>query len=113
MTGVVIKVGDGAGATAVDHFSSLIGESYEARAEVKAVNRISGRALILTPRGYSVADILEGELSPGDAVQGTVDSYGNCLLRNLTTEHLARVYIEVVQATSEIAQRLLNASPRC
>lgn len=112
MTGVVIKVGDGAGASAVDHFSSLMGEPYEARAQVKAVNHISGRVLILTPRGYTVADILEGELSAGDAVEGMVDSYGNCLLRNLTSEQPARVYVEVVQAPSEIAQRLLDAPAR-
>jgi len=82
------------------------------RADVKAVNKVAGRALLLTPRGYAVAEILDGDLDAGDAVEGSADTYGNGLLRNLTTEREVRVYVEVVQATSEIAQRLLNAPSR-
>lgn len=75
---------------------------------VRAVNQRRQRYAIETADGYTIADLIDGELNINDEVSGTLDEHGDTTLRNLTTEDRVEVRIEVFYATHQSAAQLLT-----
>lgn len=74
---------------------------------VRAANLRRQRFAIQTEDGYTIADLIDGELNVSDEVGGILDEHGDTTLRNLTTGNTVEVRIEAFYATSQSAAQIL------
>lgn len=74
---------------------------------VKAENKRRQRYAIQTESGYTIADLIDGELNMNDRVSGVLDEHGDAILQNLTTGDVVEVRIESYYATANSAAQLL------
>jgi hypothetical protein len=74
---------------------------------VRAANHRRQRYAIQTDDGFTVADLIDGELNINDEVSGTLDDHGETMLRNLTTGDLVEVRIDAYYASRESAAQFL------
>jgi hypothetical protein len=75
------------------------------------MNQASGRGLVLAPEGYVAFEVIEGELTIGDAVDGDLMSHGFCDWINVTTGKAVRVYVQRIMASVETARTFTEARP--
>jgi hypothetical protein len=78
--------------------------------EVRAMNHVNGRGLLMAEGTYIAFDLVEGMLNVGDLVDGDL-LYGPCTWRDLTTGEIVRVYVQQLMATVEAASRFHERSP--
>lgn len=78
------------------------------RGKVAGVNRQNGMAAISTVYGYTVAQVLEGDLSVGDDVSGELDDHGDVVLVNHSSGLRVQAYVEAIHASPRIAQQLIS-----
>ena len=64
---------------------------------------------MLTDLGYTVFDIISGEVEIDDVITGPLDEHGHQDLTNLKTRRTLSVYIEAIQATPTAARSLLES----
>jgi hypothetical protein len=74
---------------------------------ISAANQRRQRYAINTSTGYTIADLIDGELNINNEVAGTLDEHGDTTLRNLTTGDMVDVRIEAFYATQQSAAQLL------
>jgi len=72
--------------------------------EVRAMNQVNGRGLLMSEGTYIAFDLVEGALNLGDRVDGDL-VYGPCTWRNVTTGDVVRVYVQHLTSTVEAANR--------
>jgi hypothetical protein len=65
------------------------------------------RYAIQTDHGFSVVDVLDGELAVYHQVTGALEDHGVTVLRNRTTEEDVEVCVEAVHASREAVEALL------
>ncbi|HMM74861.1 MAG TPA: hypothetical protein PJ986_04065 [Gammaproteobacteria bacterium] len=58
--------------------------------------------------GFTVFDVVSGEINVGDFVSGPLNDHGDAVLKNLTTGERIEVYVEAIQATQSAARDLLS-----
>jgi hypothetical protein len=76
------------------------------------MNHASRRGLVLAPEGYVAFEVIEGELTIGDVVDGDFMSHGFCDWTNVTTGGAAvRVYVQRLMATVETARTFTEGPP--
>lgn len=75
------------------------------------MNQASGRGLVLAPEGYVAFEVLEGELTIGDVVDGDFMSHGRCIWSNVSTGETVRVYVQRLMATPETARTFTEGPP--
>lgn len=66
------------------------------------------RAAVLTEYGYTVFDIIDGDVAVHDEVTGSLDDHGDAVIANATTGQTVAVYIEAIHATRESALLLCD-----
>ena len=76
---------------------------------VKGLSQNRQRAAVLTDTGYTVFDLVHGEVEVNDVISGDLASHGSQDLSNLTTTHTLSVHIEAIQATTSGARSLLKS----
>lgn len=74
---------------------------------VHQLNARLARYAIQTDQGFTVADLIDGELTLNDEVSGILDEHGEVALKNLTTGDLVEVRIEAFYASLQSAAKLL------
>lgn len=74
---------------------------------IRAINKRRQRYAIQTDDGYTIADLIDGELNIHDEVFGPLDEHGDATLHNLTTGDMVEARIEAFYATSQSAAQLL------
>ena len=79
--------------------------------QVRGMNHVSGRGLVLAAEGYVAFEILEGSIADGDLVDGDFMSHGPCVWSNLTTGQVVRVYVRQLMATVDAASRFIGEHP--
>lgn len=67
------------------------------------------RFAVTTPEGFSIVDVVIGELSVGDQVRGNLWTLGATLLENDTTGEIVEVFVEAVHASRAAAESLLRS----
>lgn len=72
--------------------------------EVRAMNHVSGRGLLMAEGTYIAFDLVKGTLNVGDLVDGDL-VYGPCIWRDLTTGEIVHVYVQHLTTTVEAASR--------
>ena len=72
--------------------------------EVRAMNQVSGRGLVMADGAYVAFDLVSGTLNAGDQIEGDL-VYGPCIWHNLTTGGMVRVYVQHLTGTVEAANR--------
>lgn len=75
---------------------------------VKGLSKNAQRVAVLTPEGYTVFDIHDGEVCMNDVITGALDDHGSQDLTNQTTRQKLSVYVEAIQATPAAARSLLS-----
>ena len=65
---------------------------------------------VRTDLGYTVFEVLQGEVSLGDEITGDLDSHGDASLHNSSQGSLIEAYIQAIQATKQAAERLLQSA---
>jgi hypothetical protein len=78
--------------------------------EVRAMNQVKGRGLLMAEGTYVAFDMVEGTLNVGDRVEGDL-TYGPCTWRNVTTGQVVRVYVQHLASTVEAANQFNNERP--
>lgn len=78
------------------------------RADVMLVDPQAQRVAVVTDWGYTVADIMSGELRPRDVIEGLLETLGRSTWTNLSTGLPVTVTVTHVQATMIGAQRLMQ-----
>ncbi|MDP1925744.1 MAG: hypothetical protein Q8K57_13300 [Thiobacillus sp.] len=76
---------------------------------IAGLSRNKRRAAAQTDAGYTVFDLVDGELSIGDVISGNLDDHGSQDLTNQTTRQKLSAYIEATGATQKSAQSLLSS----
>jgi hypothetical protein len=79
-------------------------------AEVRAMNQVNGRGLLLAEGTFIAFDLVEGRLHVGDLIDGDL-VYGPCTWRDLTTGEVVRVYVQQLMTTVEAASRFHERPP--
>lgn len=74
---------------------------------IRGINKRRQRYAIQTSNGYTIADLIDGELNINDEVSGLLDEHGDTMLRNQTTGDIIEVRIEAFYASAESAAKLL------
>jgi hypothetical protein len=72
--------------------------------EVRALNQVNGRGLLMAGGTYVAFDLVEGTLNVGDLIDGDL-VYGPCTWRNVTTGQVVRAYVQQLTSTVEAANR--------
>jgi len=72
--------------------------------EVRVMNLVTRRGLLMSEGTYIAFDLVEGVLNLGDQVDGDL-VYGPCTWRNVTTGQVVRVYVQHLTSTVEAANR--------
>jgi hypothetical protein len=80
------------------------------RGIVRKASSVNGFVAIETDAGeYTIAEPTDGELEPGDEVDGSLDSLGNEILTNARSGERVSVFIQDCHATAARASELLSA----
>jgi hypothetical protein len=79
-------------------------------AEVRAMNHVNGRGLLMANGTYIAFDLIEGTLHVGDVIEGDL-VYGPCSWRNVSSGDVVRVYVQQLTTTVEAASRFHERSP--
>lgn len=74
---------------------------------VKGLSHNRQRAAVLTDSGYTVFDLVHGEVNLLDVISGDLDTHGAVEVTNLTTTRTLSAHIEAIQATPSAVQALL------
>ena len=77
--------------------------------EVRAVNLVNGRGLLMAGGTFVAFDVVEGKLAIGDLIEGDL-VYGPCTWRNVTSGEVVRVYVQHLTSTVEAASRFHERS---
>ena len=75
---------------------------------VKGLSANRQRVAALTDNGYTVFDIISGEVEQEDMLSGDLASHGNVDLTNLTSGRTISVCVEAIHATLASARTLLG-----
>ncbi len=75
---------------------------------VKCLSANRQRAAVLTDNGYTVFDIISGEVEPEDILSGDLASHGGVDLANLTSGRTISVFVEAIHATQAAVRSLLG-----
>jgi hypothetical protein len=81
-----------------------------APAEVRAMNHVSRRGLLLASGTYVAFELLEGTLTVGDVIDGDL-AYGPCVWKDVTTGEVVRAYVQQLMAPVEVALRFYEQPP--
>lgn len=68
---------------------------------VRAVNQRRQRYAIQTDDGYTIADLIDGELNIHDEVSGVLDEHEEVILKNLTTGDTVEVRIDEIHVQDQ------------
>lgn len=68
------------------------------------------RHILHTATGYTVVDVVDGELQAHDTVTGCLEDHGQVFLTNHTSEETVEVDVLAFHATLESALALLRSS---
>jgi hypothetical protein len=79
-------------------------------AEVRVMNHVNGRGLLMAEGTYIAFDVVEGTLHVGDVIEGDL-VYGPCNWRNVSAGAVVRVYVQQLMTTVEAASRFHERSP--
>jgi hypothetical protein len=69
--------------------------------QVRSMNHVSGRGLVLAAEGYVAFELLEGGIVDGDFVDGNFTSHGPCTWTNVTSGKPVRVYVHQLMVNGE------------
>ena len=76
--------------------------------QVRSMNHVSGRGVVLAAEGYVAFELLEGGIVDGDLVDGDFLSHGPCTWTNVTTGKAVRVYVRQLMATSPVLRERVS-----
>ena len=83
------------------------GPNMNIKGIVKGANHQRGWYMIQTAYGFTVAELIQGELNIHDHLYGDLDNHGEAYIQNVTSGEHVELYIEAIQATLQHAQSLL------
>jgi hypothetical protein len=68
---------------------------------VRAANQRRQRYAIQTADGYTLVDLIDGELNINDEVSGVLDEHEEVILKNLTTGDTVEVRIDAIHVPDQ------------
>lgn len=75
---------------------------------VHQLNARRSRYAIQTGDGYTIADLVDGELNIGDLVDGVLDEHEEVTLTNITTGDTVEVRIDAIHVPQQSLAKILE-----